>query len=268
MNEFGSKFVDKGEATREPGDGARLSGVSPVVGSLLPVNAKTRRPAVGRQKSTRGGYALAVLVVAALAAAAFVLGRLRASSVLQPASARQHVPEQAVSQSPVTPPQPVKVEAVTPAEAVAETLAPQRRELALIPFVSIEVEPAHAEIRLDRKVAGKGSVQLAAINDGMLHQLEFVAPEHETKTIVFRNTPPAGRVILQRSPRKEAAAPKATPRTARNDAPASGPAVAALPPARARASVSDPAPDASAANNKAPRVQLIEVRMPRVEVLD
>jgi hypothetical protein len=264
MNEFGSKFVDKGEPSREPGEGARLSGVSPVVGSLLPVNAKSRRPAVGRQKPTRGGYALAVLVVAALAAAGFVLGRLRASSLLQTSSARQQVPEQAASGSPVTPPEPVEVKA----EAEAEALAPQRRELALIPFVSIEVEPAHAEIWLDRKVAGKGSVQLAAINDGMLHKLEFVAPEHETKTIVFRNTPPAGRVILHRSARKEAAAPKAPPRTARSDAPASGPAVAALPPARARSSVSDPAPDASAVSNKAPRVQLIEVRMPRVEVLD
>jgi hypothetical protein len=262
MNEFGSKFVDKGEPSREPGEGARLSGISPAVGSLQPVNSKSRRPAVGRQKSTRGGYALAVLVVAALAAAAFVLGRLRASSLLQTSSARQQVPEQAASERRVTPPEPVEV------KAEAEALAPQRRELALIPFVSIEVEPAHAEIWLDRKVAGKGSVQLAAINDGMLHKLEFVAPEHETKTIVFRNTPPAGRVILQRSARKEAAAPKAPPRTARNDAPASGPAVAALPPARARSSVSDPAPDASAANNKAPRVQLIEVRMPRVEVLD
>jgi hypothetical protein len=262
MNEFGSKFVDKGEHSREPGEGARQSGVSPIVGSLLPLDAKSRRPAVGRQKSTRGGYALAVLVVAALAAAAFVLGRQRASSVLQSASARQHVPEPAASSSPVTPPEPVKV------EAQAETLAPQRRELALIPFVSIEVEPAHAEIRLDRKVAGKGSIQLAAINDGMLHELEFVAPEHETKKIVFRNAPPAGRVVLQRSARKEAAAPKATPRPARNDAPASGPAVAALPPARARSSVSDPAADESAPPNKAPRVQLIEVRMPRVEVLD
>jgi hypothetical protein len=268
MNEFGSKFVDKGEPSREPGEGARLSGVSPVVGSLLPVNAKSRRPTVGRQKSTRGGYALAVLVVAALAAAAFVLGRMRASSVLQTSSARQHVPEPAVSESPVMPPEPVKVEAETQAEAVAEPLAPQRRELALIPFVAIEVEPAHAEIWLDRKIAGKGSVQLAAINDGMLHELRFVAPEHETKTIVFRNTPPAGRVILQRSARKEAAAPKATPRTTRNDAPASSPAVAALPPTRARASVSDPAADASAVSNKAPRVQLIEVRTPRVEVLD
>lgn len=268
MNEFGSKFVDKGEPTREPGDGARSSGVSPVVGSLLPVNAKTRRPAVGRQKSMRGGYALAVLVVAVLAAAAFVLGRLRATSVLQPSSARQHVPEPRVSESPVTPPEPVKVEAHVEAAPAAETLAPQRRELALIPFVSIEVEPAHAEIWLDRKVAGKGSVQLAAINDGMLHRLEFMAPEHETKTIVFRNTPPAGRVILQRSARKEAAVPKPTPRTARNDAPAGGPAVAALPPARARSSVSEPAADASVVSNKAPRVQLIEVRMPRVEVLD
>jgi hypothetical protein len=263
MNEFGSKFVDKGEPSREPGEGARLSGVSPVVGSLLPVNAKSRRPTVGRQKSTRGGYALAVL-----AAAAFVLGRMRASSVLQTSSARQHVPEPAVSESPVMPPEPVKVEAETQAEAVAEPLAPQRRELALIPFVAIEVEPAHAEIWLDRKIAGKGGVQLAAINDGMLHELRFVAPEHETKTIVFRNTPPAGRVILQRSARKEAAAPKATPRTTRNDAPASSPAVAALPPTRARASVSDPAADASAVSNKAPRVQLIEVRTPRVEVLD
>lgn len=260
MNEFGSKFVDKGEHSREPGEGARQSGVSPIVGSLLPVNATSRRPAAARQKSTRGGYALAVLVVAALAAAAFVLGRQRASSVLQPASARQHVPEPAVSSTPVALPEPVKAEAEAP--------APQRRELALIPFVSIEVEPAHAEIRLDRKVAGKGSLQLAAINDGMLHELEFTAPEHETKKILFRNAPPGGRVILERSARKEPAAPRATPRIARNDAPAPSPAVAALPPARARSSASDPAAAESAAPNKAPRVQLIEVRMPRVEVLD
>jgi hypothetical protein len=262
MNEFGSKFVDKGEHSREPGEAARQSGVSPIVGSLLPVNATARRPVAARKKSTRGGYALAVLVVAALAAAAFVLGRQRASSVLQPASARQHVPEPAASSTPVALPEPVK------AEAEAEPPAPQRRELALIPFVSIEVVPAHAEIRLDRKVAGKGSLQLAAINDGMLHELEFTAPEHETKKILFRNAPPGGRVILERSARREPAVPRATPRAARNDAPAASPAVAALPPARARSSSTDPAAAESAAPNKAPRVQLIEVHMPRVEVLD
>jgi hypothetical protein len=89
-----------------------------------------------------------------------------------------------------------------------------------------------------------------------------VAPEHETKSLFFRNTPPAGRVILQRIVRKEAAAPDSK-RVARL-----GPAVAAAPPARARPSVNHAPSDTRAVPNKAPRVQLIEVRVPRVEVLD
>src|SRR6187431_963454 len=93
MKGFGPKFVDNAEPAREPRDRARQPGVSPV-GSLVPVNA---RP----QRSARGGYAMAAVVVAALAAAGFVLGRLRASSVLEPSSARQHVPEQAASSNPV-----------------------------------------------------------------------------------------------------------------------------------------------------------------------
>jgi hypothetical protein len=256
MKEWGPKFVGDGERSREPRDRARPSGALPGVGSSAPVHARSLRPSLARQRLARGGYGLAVLVVAALAGAAFVLGRLRASSVHEPSSALQHVPEPAASSRPAKRPDPAKVEAEAPA------LAPQRRELALIPFVSIEVEPAHGEIWLDRKVAGVGSVQLGAINDGVLHELRFVAPEHETKTLIFRNTPPAGRVVLRRIVPKEAAPPDST-RVARG-----GPALAAAPPARARPIVNDPPPEARAVSNKAPRVQLIDVRMPRVEVLD
>jgi hypothetical protein len=254
MTEFGPKFVDNGERSREPRDRARLPGLPPGVGSSAPANAKSLRPASGRQRFARGGYAIAVCVVAALASAAFVLGRLRASSVLEPSSARQHVLEQAASLEPVERPDKAEVEVPAP--------APQRRELALIPFVSIEVEPAHGEIWLDRKVAGVGSVQLGAINDGALHELRFVAPEHETKTLFFRNTPPAGRVVLKRIVRKEAAAPDSK-RAVR-----AAPAVAAAPPARPRPIVTDAPSDVRAVSNKAPRVQLIDVRIPRVEVLD
>jgi hypothetical protein len=259
MKEWGPKFVGDGERSREPRDRARQAGVLPGVGSV-PVNAKSLRPSVARQRFVRGGYGLAFLLVAALAGAAFVLGRLRASSVLEPSSALPQVPEPAVSSTPVARPEPEKAE--------APRLAPQRRELALIPFVSIEVEPAHGEIWLDRKVAGVGSVQLGAINDGVLHELRFVAPEHETKTLIFKNTPPSGRVVLQRIVRKEAAAPDST-RVARSR-PAAAPAPPAppAPPVRARPVVNDAPSEAKAASNKAPRVQLIDVRMPRVEVLD
>jgi hypothetical protein len=261
MKEWGPKFVDNGERSREPRDRARQSGALPGVGSSAPVDARSLRPSVARQRLVRGGYGLAVLVVAALAGAAFVLGRLRASSVLEPSSALQQVTEPAASSTPVTRFEPEK------AEAEAPELAPQRRELALIPFVSIEVEPAHSEIWLDRRVAGVGSVQLGAINDGMLHELRFVAPEHETKTLIFRNTPPSGRVVLQRIVRKEAAVPDST-RVARSS-PAVAPAPPAPPPpARARPIVNDAPSEARAVSNKAPRVQLIDVRMPRVEVLD
>jgi hypothetical protein len=261
MNESGSRFVDKGEPPREPRDRVRDPGRSAALGSAVAVDAKSLRPSVERQRSARVDYAVAALVIAALACAAFVLGRQRASSLLEPSSARQHVPEQAASSDPVRRPEPAKAEAVavTPAPA----LAPQRRDLALIPFVSIEVEPAHGEIWLDRKVAGNGSVQLGAINDGMLHELRFVAPDYETKSLFFRNVPPAGRVILQRIVPKEAAAPDATSRVARG-----GPSVPAAPPARARPIVNDAPSEARAVSNKAPRVQLIELRTPRVEVLD
>lgn len=255
MTEFGPKFVDTGERSREPRERARLPGLSPGVGSSAPANARSLQPAVAPQRSARGGYVLALLVVAALAGVAFVLGRLRASSVLEPSSAQQ-VPEPAVSATPLARLDPAKAEAATP------TPQPQRRELALIPFVSIEVEPAHGEIWLDRKVAGVGRVQLGAIDDGALHELQFMAPEHETKSLFFRNTPPAGRVVLQRIVRKQAAAsgPKRAVR--------SSPVVAAAPPVRARPSVNEAPSEARALSSKAPRVQLIDVRMPRVEVLD
>lgn len=266
MNEGRSRFVENGEHSRELRDGARESGGWRAVGRSAPVGVPSQRAGLGRPRSARGGLILAVLVVAALAAAAFVLGRLRASSVLEPASARQHVPERAASSNALARAAPAQVEAASP----------QRRELALIPFVSIEVEPADGEIWLDRKVAGVGSVQLGAINDGMLHELRFVAPEHETKTLIFRNVPPAGRVILKRIVRKEAAAPSAPSRVARNEArarhadePARVDNGAAAPaPARARPSVIEAPHDARPVPDKTPRVQLIEVRIPRVEVLD
>jgi len=224
--------------------------------SIAPVadSASAAPPGAGRlpprKRAWRSSYVAGALVVAALAVAGFAVGRLRATSTVTHPSAAQPPPAPPSGPDPL----PRPVPAASPSE---QPVSPRPRELEPIPFVSIEVEPAHAEIWLDRELVGRGGLQLAAIDDGMLHELRFTAPGHESKTLFFRKSPPAGRVLLNLVAERDAPEP---PRRVTR------PRAAASAPSRARALATDP--PAQAKPVRTPRVELIEVQAPRVQVLD
>jgi hypothetical protein len=249
----------------------------------LPPSAASRKPPPRRQRLSRGDYLAAALLVAALAIAGFSFGRWRASndSARMPAAEASSTQQ---SKSGLRPPAPT-------GEAEVPTATPSARELPLIPFVPLEVEPEHAQIWLDHQLVGTGRVQLGAIQDGVLHELRFVAPGHETKTLFFRDEPPAGRVRLKRVDETASVAAKAgqagtqtaapqksltdarqpASKSVEADAPkksAQRPPAPARPAPRARPAPEAPAPAAEPPAPKPPHVQLIEVHTPRVQVLD
>ena len=237
--------------------------------SIAPVADTTSRPPKPPQppqkRALRSGYIAGAAVVAALAVAGFAVGRLRATSGLARSSATEQAP--VAPSRPETPPRPAPASAAEPPAA-----APTARELLPIPFVSIEVEPSHAEIWLDRELVGRGALQLAAIQDGMLHELRFTAPEHETKTLFFRNAPPAGRVLLTHVSERDGPATRAIGDGAEPAAPRRvarpRPAAPSSAPSRARAAPADPSPQTKPSTQRPPRVELIEVQTPRIQVLD
>jgi len=252
----------------------------PAAGSATP------RPKPEPRGLSRGNYVAGALALAALAIAAFAFGRLRASSELAQSNAREPVPMQQTRSGLQPPPAPAKAESAGP------IIAPRPRDLPLIPFVPVEVEPAHAEIWLDRELVGSGRLQLGAIHDGMMHELRFVAPGHETTILFFRDAPPAGRVILKRIAESENVAANAGAPGAANEAhrdladeasadDEGGRAEAeqdarkrrarrsvAPAPARARPAALDPSAAEKPEPRKPPQVQVIEVQTPRVQVLD
>jgi hypothetical protein len=248
------------------------------------------------------------LLVGSLAVAGFTCGRLRASGEPeQSTAARDPAPVEVQhgdprATAPGASPAPAVVSASVPAAPPAPaSSAPAAVASALSPisFVAIEVEPRAAQIWLDRQLTGTGRIELGAIHDGMLHELRFMAPGHETKTLFFRDTPPAGRVLLKRVPASAGAtedgaavADEALPSVSEEDSASAGerdtvpgvprravrrraaaaPAAAPPPPApaptRAHPVAENPASAAPPAVKKAPRVELIEVHTPRVQVLD
>jgi hypothetical protein len=250
----------------------------PLAGGAPAAHAGLLRPRMDSRRISRGEYLAGVFLLAALAVAAFAFGRLRAASegaTLAEAEATQT--EQ--TRSGLLPP--------PPAEAQVSAAQP------LIPFVGIEVEPPRAEIWLDQELIGLGRIQLAAIQDGQLHELRFMAPGYETKSLFFRDAPPGGRVVLSRSPEpvvisaSAESPPSDTSASADSTASAStetsGAATEPQPERelarrapRRRASTSaaraaaEPAPPAakSVQAKKSPQVQLIEVQTPRVQILD
>jgi hypothetical protein len=157
----------------------------------------------------------------------------------------------------------------------------------VIPFAALEVEPAQAEIWLDQSLVGVGRIELAAMSDGALHELRFVAAGHVPRSLYFLEQPPAGRIILVRaadttSPSREPAADfdlhaQATT-TARPAAPAAAresvrerEVVRSAPRRRAPARpATEPAAtaDKSPPAKKSPQIQLIDARVPRVQVLE
>lgn len=244
------------------------------------------RPRRDPRRISRGEYLAGMLLLAALAVAAFSFGRMRAASQeVELAEALALQTEQ--TKSGLLPPPPPQQ--ATP-EGAAST--PKPLDLPLIPFVAIEVEPPRAEIWLDQELIGLGRIQLAAIQDGKLHELRFMAPGHETKSLFFRDAPPAGRVRLAPIPDAPIVAEATQEETseATNEALTKGAAPTAEiardgeressrrvmrrrappPPPRERPAA-EPAPQPAAKSvqpRKSPQVQLIEVHTPRVQVLD
>jgi hypothetical protein len=261
--------------SERPRPSPRLPAASfpPAAGSATP------RPRPAPRRLSRGNYVAGALALAALAIAAFAFGRLRASSELAQSNAREPVPMQQTRSGLQPPPAPAAGELAVP------IVTPRARELPLIPFVPVEVEPAHAEIWLDRELVGRGRLQLGAIHDGMMHELRFVAPGHETTILFFRDAPPAGRVLLKRIAEDENVAANAGAPGAANEAhrePTDEASAEAEPegpkrrarrsvapaPARTRPAALDPSATGQPEPRKPPQVQLIEVRTPRVQVLD
>ncbi len=205
-------------------------------------------------------------LLAAAAVLAFSFGRIWASSdVTQSHAAREAIRMEQVKSGLLPPP----VQA--PVEAPATEVPP--RELSLIPFVAVEVSPVAAEIWLDRKLAGTGRLQLATVQDGTLHELRFVAPGHQPKSLFFRDTPPAGRVQLD--PVATLAVEPTVVIGRLEGGGAEGARTASSrrrnSPSAARTRVADDPTDPpleSAPAKKTPHIQLIEVETPRVQVID
>lgn len=254
--------------------------------SLLPsAGSVAPQPKPDPRRLARGTYLAGGLVLAALAVAAFAFGRLRASSELAQSSARGLAARQQTSSELAPPPAPA---GGAEAEEAAPIITPRARDLPVIPFVPVEVAPAHAEIWLDRELVGRGRLQLGAVHDGMMHELRFVAPGHETTILFFRDVPPAGRVILKRSANdhhlaaraaasealREQAEEVSAGETGGGEAASDAPKrrarhSAAPPPARARPAAEErPATERPETPRMPPQVQLIEVETPRVQVLE
>ena len=228
----------------------------------------------------RAEYLAAGLLLPALVLGAFALGRLRATSDSDSALIIQSEPAQQIKSGLLPPPPAHK------AEPAAPSPAPGSRDLPVIPFAAIEVEPANAEVWLDHALVGLGRIELAPISDGALHELRFVAEGHATRSIFFIDAPPAGRVILERAP--VAAAAGAAAENPSAEAPANEPAAAAPPrdenepvrrvsrrraaapvaAQRQRALPEAAAPAKSSELKKSVQVQLIEARMPHVQVVE
>jgi hypothetical protein len=230
-----------------------------------------------------GGVLLAALVLAA-----FAFGRLRGAP--EGEQARAPEPERAQHTKSLLPPP-----SLPRAPAAAPGVTPTPRELPVISFAALESEPANTEIWLDQALAGVGRLELAPMPDGAMHELRFVAPGYETRSLYFVGAPPAGRVLLERTVARvpvshaiggsqpDPAANEPVELAAASDegsaerAPAKGvphrrasPA-APSPPARARErGPSDDSPSVAKATQAktSPQVQVIEARTPRVQVLE
>jgi hypothetical protein len=248
---------------------------------------------------------------AALMLLAFIFGRSRGTQDSELMVVGPPEPERAQqTRSGLRPPPAPAAPAATPLAAPSAT--PRPRELPVIPFTEIVVEPAQSEIWLDQSLVGVGRIELAAMPDGALHELRFVAPGHVPRSLYFLEQPPAGRIVLERAGARapsgavaaavpsaavpSAAVPSAAvPSTALSDPaqpselalsgtaepePSAAPARPAArereaprPPPRRRAPPPRPAPEPAVAAKappakKSPQIQLIDARVPRVQVLE
>jgi len=246
----------------------------------LPANARgaAAQPAwVGRGEYVTGGLLLAALVLVA-----FAFGRLRGSSEDQQLTTLGPERAQQARSELLPPPVPGQPQAVAPG------VDPATRELPLIPFVVLEIEPKNGEIWLDQTLVGVGRLELAPIPDSALHELRFVAAGYETRSLYFVGTPPSGRVLLERAV-QHAAQPRtldegrSEPATdepgdaladdgqhlaARNASRRRAPAVAPSMKSKDRAAETTPSSARAAQAKASPQIQLIEPHTPRVQVLE
>lgn len=258
--------------------------------TLLPSELPRPRLTLPRLGSvSRSEYLAGGLLLFALSLGAFAFGRLRAASDSDSSLTLETEPAQQTKVG-LLPALPAQTEA-----PAAPAAAPAPRELAVISFAAIEVEPANAEVWLDHSLVGLGRIELAPIPDGVLHELRFVADGHTARSLFFVEAPPAGRVILERIPGTAPALQpleKSTPDTPAGEgasAPlpeqsaenerepvkralrrraAAPPAPSAQPVQRQRAAGEMTTPAKAPEVRKAAQVQLIEARTPRVQVLE
>lgn len=152
--------------------------------------------------------------------------------------------------------------------------------------IQLEVEPAHAEIALNGKRVGVGQLNMTLPVAEQSHELLFSAPGYVAERLVFRDALARRRVVLARSQAEGPGPAAAAAELERDSAPpelarvASSPLPPALPgrPAAAAAVVSvatqrasvlqDAKLDAPLAETQHPRVQVIEDRKPRIEVIE
>jgi hypothetical protein len=241
--------------------------------------AKVRRFWLRARGISRAEYLGGGLLLATFLFVAFAVGRYRGSRESDPAPPE---PQQAQQTKALLPsPAPLEVQPGAP------RAAPAPHELPVIPFVALEVEPRNAEVWLDQSLVGVGRLELAAMPDGAMHELRFVAAGYETRNLYFVGTPPAGRVWLERAGERAPVAERSKPDPApngsgevaavRDDEAEEGARLkggarrraAAVPPMRARGPADGSTPVAKPARPKtSPQIQLIEARTPRVQVLD
>ncbi|MEY2931726.1 MAG: hypothetical protein RL033_2475 [Pseudomonadota bacterium] len=241
------------------------------------------QPRLRWRQVSRGSYLLGGISFAALMLLAFIIGRSRGTRetelVLNVPDA-EHA--QQIRSGLLPPPQVVAPSAVVPPPQAIPSPAPRPRELPVIQFASIEVEPAQAEIWLDQSLVGVGRVELAAMPAGALHELRFVAAGHVPRSLYFLEQPPAGRIILARA--GEGAAPSRAPAVFDDAEPVAAAPAASREPVREREVVrsaprrrapparpaAEPAVTASKPPpaKKSPQIQLIDARLPRVQVLE
>lgn len=238
------------------------------------------RPPLGRISGSE--YLAGGLLLSALVIGAFAIGRLRASHDSESALMVESAPARQIKSGLLPPPPARKAEPALP------PLEPVPRDLPVISFTAIEIEPANAEVWLDHALVGLGRVELAPIRDGALHELRFVAAGYAARSLYFVDAPPAGRVILERSAgaaSRSRALETPTPDPLVNEPVAAAPQDdgeeerepvvrratrrRATAPAASRRPVADsPVPVPATDVRQSPRVQLIEARTPHVQVLE
>ncbi len=173
-----------------------------------------------------------------------------------------------------------------PAQVAPSSVASEPPRSSLRYAVSLQVQPAEAELWLDGQLVGQGRLDALLPRDGQVHELRLNAPGHVPAKLWFVDAPPPRQLQLdplpepassqqpEALPASEPLAPAASeaPRARKRAAARSLPRREAVRPVqRPRAASSVPAssaPASSAPASSAPRVQIIDGDDPIIRVLD